>query len=41
MIVNEFGDAGVDGEILKSFTIPNVLRKISSSLQMAVLPDGC
>ena len=36
VIVNEFGDVGVDGEILKGCAIPDVQLKISASLPMAV-----
>ena len=36
VIVNEFGDVGVDGEILKTALFPIALRKILSSLRMGV-----
>ena len=35
VIVNEFGDVGVDGEILKGYIL-TVQLKISASLPMAV-----
>lgn len=36
VVVNEFGDVGVDGDILKGCAIPGCPRKTSSNWPMAV-----